>query len=78
MSRRMLATALWFGTIWFAYEVAWSAAQLPRMLGPIIAIVVAAFVFIDPAGWFWPSTDASHEVESHHSLEPPVSTSVVR
>jgi hypothetical protein len=78
MLRRLFATAIWFGTIWFAYEVAWSVTQVPRIFGPMIAISVAAFVFVDPASWFWPSTAASHKVDTHQSFDPPVSTGVVR
>jgi len=53
MSRRAVAALLWFAAVWFGYEVLWSVTGVPRLIGPVVAFVVAALVTIDPAGAFW-------------------------
>ena len=65
MSKRILAGLLWFGAMWFGYEIVWSLFDTPRMIGPIIAAAVAAFVAIDPAARFWsmPATPPTRELD---------------
>jgi hypothetical protein len=59
MSKRALGALLWFVAVWFGYEVVWSVTGVPRLVGPVIAFAVAAFVTLDPIRAFWqPATDA--------------------
>ena len=53
MSKRTVASVLWFAATWFAYEIGWSVMQMPRLAGPIVAFVVAIFIAVDPLGVFW-------------------------
>jgi len=60
MSKRAVAAALWFASVWFGYEIVWSLTGIPRLAGPIIAFAIAAIVTVDPKAVFWPrSTNAS-------------------
>lgn len=63
MSKRLLAAILWFSATWFGYEILWSMTDAPRLVGPILAFVVAAAVTIDPMRLFWPGR-ADDRVES--------------
>lgn len=40
--------------LWVGYEIVWSVAGLPRMIGPILAASVAMIVVVDPLHLFWP------------------------
>lgn len=59
MSKRMLSATLWFAAAWFGYEIAWSLTGVPRLVGPILAFAIAAFVAIDPLGLLWPRRAAA-------------------
>lgn len=59
--KRLVAGPTWFLAVWFMYEVLWSVTGAPRIAGPVIALVVAATVWIDPMHWFWP-------VQNSHSI----------
>ena len=53
--KRLIAGPLWFLAFWFMYELLWSLTGVPRMVGPVVGLVVAATVWIDPMHWFWPA-----------------------
>lgn len=53
MKKRTVAGLLWFFAIWAAYEVIWSVAGVPRPIGPILGLLAAGAVVIDPTGRFW-------------------------
>jgi hypothetical protein len=53
MSHRLIAALLWFAVVWVGYEIAWSVADVPRVLGPALAMIVSAFVALDPMGLFF-------------------------
>jgi hypothetical protein len=57
MMKRTASALAWFAAVWVAYEIVWSLTDAPRLVGPIAAFVVAAFVVLDPAHLFWPRTD---------------------
>lgn len=59
MSKRAVAAVLWFAAVWVGYEIVWSLTGVPRMIGPIVAATVSAFVTIDPRGLFWPEATPS-------------------
>jgi hypothetical protein len=48
MLRRTAISALWFVSILLVHELAWSVFGSPRPLGPILGIVAASFVWLDP------------------------------
>lgn len=56
MARRTLVSALWFASVFLACEVVWSIAATPRFLNSILALSVAAFVFVDPLRQFHSGT----------------------
>lgn len=56
--KRLIAGPLWFLSIWLMYELLWSLTGVPRMAGPVIGLVVAATVSIDPMHWFWPAVSS--------------------
>jgi hypothetical protein len=72
MAKRILAGLLWFGALWFGYEIVWSLFDVPRMIGPIVAAVVAAYVAIDPAARFWslPAPRRARDLELTPSNSP--------
>ena len=55
MMKRAAIAILWYAMIWVGYEIAWSVAELPRMVGPVLAASVATLVSLDPIGRFWMS-----------------------
>ena len=54
MLKRGAASFLWSAAAWMSYEILWSIAGLPRMLGPVIAASVAMIVVVDPLHLFGP------------------------
>ena len=57
MSKRAVVSVLWFAAIWVGYEVVWSVTGAPRLVGPIVASVVAVFVGVDPMRLFHAAPD---------------------
>jgi len=53
MSKRTLATSLWFLTGWTLGLILAFAAGLPSLLGPVLAVLLAAVVYQDPTGRLW-------------------------
>ncbi len=45
--------------VWVGYEIAWSIAGFPRLIGPILAAAVAMIVVVDPLHLFWPRPEAT-------------------
>src|SRR5689334_10753178 len=50
---RIVAGLLWFGAIWFAWELAWSMLDVPRIVGPILAATAGLVVAFDPLRLIW-------------------------
>ena len=53
MTKRIIATSLWFLTGWMVGAMAAFGVGLPSWIAPVTALCVATVVAIDPAGWFW-------------------------
>lgn len=53
MSKRAVAGLLWFFSIWATFELLWSVVGVPRLIGPILGLVAASLVVVDPTGRFW-------------------------
>jgi hypothetical protein len=53
MIKRVVAVPLWFVAGWTVAAMGAFVFGLPSWLVPMTAISVAAFVGLDPAGWFW-------------------------
>ena len=51
--KRLIAGPLWFLAALLAYEIVWSLVDVPRAIGPVLAAVVTATVWLDPWHWFW-------------------------
>jgi hypothetical protein len=54
MLKRGTAAILWYAMVWVGYEILWSVAGVPRLIGPILAASVAMIVVVDPIHRFWP------------------------
>jgi hypothetical protein len=61
MTKRAIASLLWFVAIWFGFEILWSVAEVPRLVGPVLAATVATLVAFDPTGHFLRSRSSRHE-----------------
>ena len=53
MSKRNLATILWFLAGWVAAGGVFAMSGLPADLGAVVGAVLAGLVRWDPAGWIW-------------------------
>jgi hypothetical protein len=53
--KRLIAGPLWFISFALMYELLWSLTGVPRMIGPVIGLMICATVWIDPMHWFWPA-----------------------
>ena len=53
MVKRAVAGLLWFFSIWVAYDLIWSLFGVPRSVGPVLGLVAAVIVVIDPTGLCW-------------------------
>jgi hypothetical protein len=67
--KRIAAATAWFFAGWFAGSFIAFAADLPGVLGPIVAIVSAAIVARDPLGWF--STRSPMVTSRLMAIRPP-------
>jgi hypothetical protein len=70
MSKRAVAAVLWFAATWVAYEVLWSVSGMPRMVGPIVAAGVSAFVALDPQRLFWPAPGSATKASAQIGATP--------
>lgn len=39
--KTLVIPVLWYASVWFAWEVLWSAGLVPRTPGPVVALIVA-------------------------------------
>lgn len=53
MSKRNLATVLWFFAGWVGAGGVFAMSGMPSDLGVVVGAVVAGLVRWDPAGWIW-------------------------
>ena len=53
MSKRNLATVLWFFAGWVGAGGVFAMSGMPGDLGIVVGVVVAGLVRWDPAGWIW-------------------------
>jgi hypothetical protein len=67
----MLAGPLWFFATWTLFEAVALLVGGPRSVGPIIGMVVAALVVLDPAGLIWSPAE-------RRTLDAPVTDRVAR
>jgi hypothetical protein len=61
--KRLVAGPLWFLSVWYLFELLAVLFGVPRILGPIVAAVVAGGVWLDPMHWFWAAP--SHKVPAN-------------
>jgi hypothetical protein len=52
--KRLIAGPLWFLAVWYGCELLSLLTGVPRVAGPVIALIVAATVVLDPMHLFWP------------------------
>ena len=54
MHKRLLAGPLWFFATLYAWEfLAFVLPSLPTAVGPVLAIVLASLIVLDPAELLW-------------------------
>jgi len=56
MTERIVASCLWAFAIFSGGQLAWGVLGVPQLVGPILAVVVAGFVFLDPTHRIWGSS----------------------
>lgn len=56
MHRRIAASFLWAITIYSGWELGSGVYGIPREVGPVLALLVAAFVLVDPGDFVWKAT----------------------
>ena len=53
MSKRNLATVLWFFAGWVSAGGVFAMSGMPADLGIVVGVALAGLVRWDPAGWIW-------------------------
>jgi hypothetical protein len=53
MKKRLLATALWFYAMWYGFSILADVTGMPNVLGPFVALGIAAFIGLDPMHRIW-------------------------
>ena len=48
-----MAGPLWFISFVLMYELLWSLTGVPRIVGPVVGLMIGATVWMDPFHWFW-------------------------
>jgi hypothetical protein len=56
MTKRIVASCLWAFAIYSGGELAWGLLGVPRIVGPVLAMAIAGYVFLDPTGRIWLAT----------------------
>lgn len=69
--KRLIAGPLWFIAFALMYELLWSLTGVTRLVGPVIGLVVAATVWVDPLHLLWPAP-------SRHAIAGLPSTTALR
>lgn len=59
MLKRTSVTILWFVSVWMTYGLVAYFLGMPDYPGGVLGALVAAFVFMDPAGVMWGSAARS-------------------
>lgn len=58
MTKRLLAGGLWFFAVTYAWAFVAEVAGLTAAAGPVIGLMVAAFVAVDPGHHIWTTRPA--------------------
>jgi hypothetical protein len=53
MKKRLLATVLWFYATWYGWSILADMVGLPALLGPVVALAVAAVIGLDTMHRIW-------------------------
>jgi uncharacterized RDD family membrane protein YckC len=59
MKKRVFATVVWFYAAWYAGAIIAELLGVTALIGPIVAVVTAAFVAWDPGHLFSPHPEQS-------------------
>jgi hypothetical protein len=70
MTKRILATALWFYTGWYAGALLADFLGVSAVLGPIIGAAAAALIVGDPRRIIWSARSVKPVSSSETSPEP--------
>ena len=69
MKKRLFATVLWFYATWYGWSILADMAGMPGMLGPVVALAVAAVIGLDPMHRIWTKRPATASA-TMPALEP--------
>jgi hypothetical protein len=71
MRKRTLIAALWFFAAWTGWELVLQFSDLPRVVGPLLGVAMAAFWGGDPFGLVYgkPSAPAAASAVRHAAIE---------
>lgn len=64
MDKRLVATPLWFISIWLAYGLVAYFLGISHQGGAVLGALLAAFVWMDPTGAFWGPKDRTAQAAS--------------
>jgi hypothetical protein len=70
--KRLMAGPLWFICFVLMYELLWSLTGVPRIVGPVIGLMIGVAVWIDPLHWFWPAASDSSTARPTSALQASV------
>jgi hypothetical protein len=76
MIRRVVATALWFVSMWaLGSAIGYATNFGDGILAPVMAFASAGLVAVDPLNLFWTRT---HRGRSPHALPPQVGAATIQ
>lgn len=58
MHKRIAATFLWAVMVYSGWELGYGVYGIPREIGPVLALVIAAIVLFDPGNFIWKTSAA--------------------
>jgi hypothetical protein len=64
MSKRNLATVLWFFAGWVGAGGVFAMSDMPSDLGIVVGVVLAGLIRWDPAGWIWAKPAPTRRIRS--------------
>jgi hypothetical protein len=53
MYKRIAASFLWAVMIYSGWELGFGVYGIPREIGPVLAVIVAAYILLDPGHFIW-------------------------
>jgi hypothetical protein len=62
MHKRIAASLLWAITIYSGWELGYGMYGIPREIGPVLCLIVAAILLVDPGNFIWKTSTPARRV----------------